>query len=198
MNPKIKEKLSCIVYGKMQVVGTYSEQTFDDLSKYKDTGTPCVTSVKVWHGDVIDCVEFVYDKQQYEKGKSPFFHGGKNGHMEEFTIEDDDFIQTIEGEYGQYPYSLEPSQQNKDLIIRLRFKTHKGIYSKWYGNSCGKGEKMKGTPFLIDAGAECILCALYGATWKGNLVLHNYIQAIGAYYMSYRDAMNLLEIDRKG
>lgn len=198
MNLKIKEKLSCMVYGKTQVAGTYSEQTFDDLSAYKNTGTPFVTSVKVWYGDVIDCVEFVYNDQQYEKGTSPFFHGGKNGYLQEFKIGLGDFIQTIEGEYGRYPYSLEPGQQNKDLIIRLRFITRNGICSGWYGNACGKGEKMKGSPFRIDVGSESVICALYGATWKGNLVLHNYIQAIGAYYMTYLDAMNLLEIDRKG
>lgn len=179
--------LSCAVHGKTQVFGTYSDIKFDDLSEYKKLQNPFVTSVKIWHGDVIDGIEFVYNNNQYVEKESPFFHGGKNGSLQEFKIGLGDFIQKIEGEYGRYPYSLEPSQKNKDIIIRLRFTTHNGVCSQWYGNACGKGEKMKGTPFTIDVGSESIICALYGATWKENRMLHNYIQAIGAYYMTYSD-----------
>lgn len=107
MNPKIKELTSTVAYGSTAVFGTYSDKRFDDLSSYRNLGVAFVSSVKVWHGDVIDCVEFVYDGRQYDKGASPFFHGGKNGSPEEFKLGMGDFIRTIEGEYGRYPYSTE-------------------------------------------------------------------------------------------
>ncbi len=196
MDAKVVALLSGEIYGKTQVFGSYSDSKFDDLDKFKKLSTnPLpVTAVKVWHGDVIDCVEFVYDNNQYDKGKSPFFHGGLNGYPEEFKVNMGDFIQVIEGEYGHYPYSTEPAQRKKDVIIRLRFKTRNGKESSWYGNACGKGDQLKGTPFKIDVGKDSIICSLYGATWKGNLVLHNYIQAIGANYMTYLDAMKVLKL----
>lgn len=194
MNKKISEALESMVFGKTVTFGTNSDRLFDDLKEYKKGENLFVSCVKVWHGDVIDCLEFVYNDKQYEKGKSPFFHGGRNGYLEEFKIGMGDFIQTIEGEYGRYPYSTEPAQQNKDVIIRIRFITRNGIESKWYGNACGKGDKLKGQNFKIDVGSQSVICALSGATWKENLILHNYIQAIGAYYMTSLDAMKLMEL----
>lgn len=193
----LKKILSEIFYGKTNVFGSYSDQKFDDLEAFKKSDEPFVTSVKVWEGDVIDCIEFVYGNRQYEKGKSPFFHGGKNGVLYEFKLGMGDFITKIEGEYGRYPFSLAPQQQKKDVIIRLRFTTHQGKTSRWFGNACGKGDLMKGTPFIIDAGRENIICGLYGATWTNNLVLHNYVQAIGAYYMTWLDAQNLMKALKK-
>lgn len=180
-------------FSRTDVFGTDSDALFNDLDAYRKMTHPFVKSVKIWYGDVIDCIEFSYNDKNYEKGESPFFHGGKNGHFQEFKIDLGDFITKIEGEYGLYPFSSEPKQRNKNIIIRLRFTTRNGKTSSWYGNACGKGNALKGHPFCIDVGNESVICCLYGATWKGNLVLNNYIQAIGAYCMTYLDAVKLLE-----
>lgn len=189
-------KLDGFIYGSTEIYGTHCECTFNDLTEYKKTSfSPFVTAVKVWHGDVIDGVEFVYDKD-YSKGESPFFHGGKNGYCDTFNVPLGDFVQTIEGEYGKYPFSLEPVQRNKDVIIRLRFITREGKKSQWFGNICGKGERLKGTPFSIDVGKSNVICALQGALWKPNMVLHNYLQSIGGVYMTYLDAVDTLKFDQ--
>ena len=127
-----KRTSSGLIFGYSEVFGTNQECLFDDFFEYKKLIVPeigyfpFVSSVKIWHGDVIDGIEFVYDKEYSSKGKSPFFHGGQNGWEARFELMPGDSIQVVEGEYGRYPFSLEPVQQEKDIIIRLRFITREG------------------------------------------------------------------------
>lgn len=198
-----KRTSSGLIFGYSEVFGTNQECLFDDFFEYKKLIVPeigyfpFVSSVKIWHGDVIDGIEFVYDKEYSSKGKSPFFHGGQNGWEDRFELMPGDSIQVVEGEYGRYPFSLEPVQQEKDIIIRLRFITREGKESPWYGNACGKGDKMKGTPFKIDVGRSNVICGLQGAMWKPNMSLHSYIQAIGIIYVTFLDITNFQELVKK-
>lgn len=189
----MKELLSLSVVVKGPVAGDYSGQKFDDLQNFFNQSF-LPTGVWVRQGDVIDSIELAYKKKDYGRGKSEFFHGGPNGYDAYFEIPPGDFIRRIEVEYGKYPFSLNPSQRIKDQIIRIRFTTSSGLVSAWYGNICGKGDRLKGKPFTIDAGENNVICCLYGSTGLSNNELHNYLQSIGVYYISYLDAKRILGI----
>lgn len=188
---KIKDLLSELVVAKGPVAGDYSEHVFDDLQKFYDQSF-LPTGVWVRQGDVIDSIELTYGKKDFARGKSPFFHGGPNGYDAYFELPIGDFIRKIEVEYGKYPFSLRPSQRTKDQIIRIRFTTSSGLVSSWYGNICGKGERLKGKLFTIDAGENNVICCLYGSTGLKNMELHNYLQSLGVHYISFLDAKKIL------
>ena len=178
------------LFSQTQVVGDYSDCKFDDLKTMFEVGM-LPRAVKVRAGDVIDSIEFIYDRNDYPVGKSPFFHGGPNGYDNVFTIPTGDFLRKVDIEYGKYKYSLDPNQQKKDQIIRIRFTTNQGVQSPWYGNACGKGSSLPATSSTIDVGEDNIICCLYGATGLPNMTLHNYLQAVGFYMISFMEARNL-------
>lgn len=189
----MKEQLSIPLVVKGPVAGDYSDVFFDDLQNFFEQ---CFLPTGVWvrQGDVIDSIELVYGKKDEAHRKSKFFHGGPNGYDAYFEIPPGDFIRRIDVEYGKYPFSLKPSQRIKDQIIRIRFTTSTGLTSGWYGNVCGKGDCLKGKQFTIDAGENNVICCLYGSTGLNNGELHNYLQSVGVYYISYLDAKRILGI----
>lgn len=185
-NQIIRELLDISGISSSNTIGSYKDVKFDDLDQFtKQTLLP--RGVRVHRGDVIDSIEMVYEKSDYKKGDSPFFHGGPNGYEKNFEIKPGDFLQKIDLEYGKYPFSTDPAQRNKDLIIKIKFTTREGYSSPWYGNECGKKSQLKGTPYTIDVGENNIICCFFGSTGKNNLVLHNYLQSIGVYYMTFFD-----------
>ncbi len=173
--------LSNAIAGKTKPAGDYTSSTFDDNSQVTQSST--LTSIKVWEGDVIDCVEFVYDKVGYAKGESPYFHGGQNGALKEFHIASGDFLRRIDFKVGKYPFSADPAQCDVNMIVQIKFTTHNGNESSWYGNCCGKGADMVVSDYTIDVGKDNMIYAVYGTTQKDNMALNNYIQALGAYYI---------------
>lgn len=179
-----------IFFVKSEVGGDYSDVKFDDLDSLWETDI-MPRSIRVRAGDVIDSIEMMYGRTDYPIGESPFFHGGPNGYTDVFTIPPGDFLRKIELEYGKYIYSLDPNQRKKDQIIRIRFTTHDNVQSPWYGNACGKGSSLPAKPFTIDVGENNIICCLYGATGKNNMELHNYLQALGVYMISFLDAKKI-------
>lgn len=180
-------------YSKSSVAGDYSGLLFDDLENMLATKM-LPRGIRVRMGDVIDSIEMVYDKSDYPIGKSPFFHGGPNGYTYFFSIPDGDSLRTVDIEYGKYIYSLDPNQRKKDQIVRIRFTTHKGVQSQWYGNACGKGDSLPTKPFKIDVGEDNVICCFYGATGLPNMTLHNYLQAIGVYVISYLNAKRVYSL----
>lgn len=187
---EIFKLLDIALFSRSSIVGTYRDMAFDDLAAFiKQPLLP--TAVKVHSGDVIDSIEMVYDNSNYKQGDSPFFHGGPNGYEKLFLIKPGDFLQKIEMEYGKYPFSTDPTQRDKDMIVRIRFTTRSGISSPWYGNECGKGDMMHVKPFTIDVSENNVICCLYGAIGKKNLTLHNYLQALGVYFVTYLDIQSV-------
>lgn len=180
-------------YSKSSVTGDYSDRLFDDFEIMFSTNV-LPRGIKVRAGDVIDSIEMVYDKSDYPVGKSPFFHGGPNGYDNYFSIPNGDFLRIIEVEYGKYIYSLDPNQRKKDQIVRIKFTTHKGLQSPWYGNVCGKGKSLETKSFKIDVGENNIICCFYGATGLPNMTLHNYLQAIGVYMITFLNARKVYSI----
>lgn len=186
----MKELKDLELFSKLPPIGDYSDCLFDDLSNMFDTKV-LPRGIKVRAGDVIDSIEFIYDKSDYALGESPFFHGGPNGYDNIFTIPAGDFLRRIDVEYGKYIFSTDPDQRKKDQIVRIRFTTNQGVQSPWYGNVCGKGDTLPVKPYTFDAGENNIICCLYGATGKKNMKLHNYLQAIGVYTISFLEVKRL-------
>ncbi|MFI3296612.1 MAG: hypothetical protein R3Y59_03170 [bacterium] len=183
--------LKTVITAKTNSAGTYTSNKFDDSNNTLDL---MLTSIKVWEGDVIDCIEFVYDNKSYAKGKSPYFHGGLYGVMREFKIMPGDFLRRIDFKVGKYPFSMDVNQRNVDMIVQIKFTTRDGNESRWYGNCCGKGSRMVVSDYTIDVGPENVIFALYGATQKANMALHNYVQALGTYYLTYISALEIVEL----
>ena len=186
ITPKIYELLDITRFSKSSVIGSYQDEKFDDFNKF--FAQPLLpTAVKVHSGDVIDSIEMVYENSSYKNGESPFFHGGPNGYEKLFIIKPGDFLQKIEVEYGKYTFSTDPTQRNKDVIVRIRFTTRSGISSPWYGNECGKRTQLQVKPFVLDVSENNVICCFYGALGKPSLTLHNYLQAIGVYFITFLD-----------
>lgn len=168
------------IYILTEQIGCESKEKFNDLSEYKKLASQAksVSAIKIWSGDVIDGIEFVYNEKVYDKGKSPFFHGGQYGNEKTFRLKKGDTLRKIRGWYDIYPESLDREQQDKIIIRKIQFETHGGDVSPMYGNECGK-HLVSPKEFLIDVGNNNMICATYGTSWKKNMELHGYLNSIG-------------------
>lgn len=175
-----------MLFSKLMLMGNEKDdgKKFDDLSEFKNiylNRKQFPTKVKIWAGDVIDAIQFVYDTDQ-DKEKSPFFHGGPNGYLKEFGIASGDFIRKVRIKSGVYSHSMDVSQR-KQVIWQIQFETMYGSVSPFYGNACGKQLPEDCEEMMVDAGGDNVICAAYGYTGKEKLALHNYIRGIGFYAM---------------
>ncbi len=169
-------------FTKSACVGSYQDVKFDDLGTFLNQSI-FPTGVMIHSGDVIDSIELLYGTEGEQSTTNPLFHGGPNGRSHLYKLGPGDFLCGMQIIYGKYPFSLDENLRNRDMIIQIRFATQLSDYKygPWYGNECGKGEAMPGKVYTIDGGYNNVIVALYGAICKENMVLHNYVQALGVY-----------------
>lgn len=156
--------------------------TFDDSDAF--AFQPCLpVGIRVCSGDVIDSIELLYDKELRPRGECVFFHGGPNGYEHIFWLDDGEYISRIDMEYGRYIFSLDSSERDDEVLVRIRLVTSKGRDSGWYGNECGKGEAIKVHSENIQLRSYDGVCCLYGSICKPNMELHNYVRQLGVYWV---------------
>jgi hypothetical protein len=77
-------------------------------SEFQDDNIPCdarVLQVKVWNGEFIDGVQFVYRSKDGHTQNTPI-HGGTGGHLTELNLNEGESIITIQGRSGDYVDSM--------------------------------------------------------------------------------------------
>lgn len=169
---------------KSSLTGSLNKEDiiFDDNESFiQQPNLP--VGIRVCAGDVIDSIEFLYNKEMCPRGGSVFFHGGPNGKEHLFWLEEGEYIYDIELEYGKYIFSLDPAERVDDVLVRVRFTTSAGRSGGWYGNECGKGDKLEVHKERITLQNHDGVCCFYGATCKPNMQLHNYVKQLGVYYI---------------
>ena len=173
------------IFVQTEQIGNLNGNKYNSLAEYNKLSneSKAIKAIKIWSGDVIDGIEFIYnERESYKKGESPFFHGGMYGTEKVFTLKKGDAIRKVKGVYDLYPESLDIQQQDKIVIRQIQFETHEGDISPMYGNECGKKLTPAAKDFLIDVGDDNMICTDFGTSLKKKMELHGYINSIGFFF----------------
>ncbi|EUC60503.1 jacalin-like lectin domain protein [Rhizoctonia solani AG-3 Rhs1AP] len=135
---------------------SWHEPAFNDRVLVGNSKSIYISCVKIWSGDSIDSIQFMYDDSkdgQTFKSMS-LRHGGPGGSPNQFVLEDGEHIVTVSGRYGE------------QRITQLCFATNQGRTSGVFGGG-------KGQPFSVFAPRDKegnyfrlqYICGKHSDTW---------------------------------
>lgn len=122
--------------------GGATTSTFNDWPAAQYLGS--ITSVSVWHGEVIDALQAGYSGSTLPK------HGGSGGALSVASFTPADPLVEVSGSYGPYYGATQ--------ILQLTLKSRSGKVYGPYGNGSG-------TPFNLSAGSNQI-GAFFGGDYR--------------------------------